>query len=88
MAGALSAAAAGRLPEALADTMMAPEGSVGPAGGADLPQMEAVKRVGKVTGRLWTLLVFLPYGAACTVHCCNLFGVVNMEIRSHIDEEF
>ena len=59
VAGALSMAASGRLPGARADYMMAPEGSVGPAGGTDLPQMDAVKRVGKVTDCPWMLFAIL-----------------------------
>lgn len=55
MSGALSAAAGG-VPSARADYMKAPEGSDGPAGGNSLPEMSAVKRVGKVMSWRKTLL--------------------------------
>lgn len=50
-AAAVSVALAAASPQPLpasADFMKAPEGSVGPKGGAELPQMDAVKRIGKV----------------------------------------
>ncbi len=50
-AAAVSVALAAASPQPLpasADFMKSPEGSVGPKGEAELPQMDAVKRIGKV----------------------------------------
>ena len=54
------AAASPRPPPASADYMKAPEGSAGPAGGDELPPMDAVKRIGKVRRRAQRERATLP----------------------------